>query len=128
MEVDQSKVIGPLVSGTVARDEVLLVYIDRGGALNIPLQGDGIRGICIMSGQGSTVNIEGNNTKVSGILSYQGGAGNKTNVTFSTNGKLDAAVAAFSGKQNSVTFTSAKLASCAAPNLYRVGAGTANCQ
>ncbi|NBW82717.1 hypothetical protein EBR21_13280, partial [bacterium] len=128
MKVDSSKLRRINGSGSVAKDEVAVIELDR-ESLNVNLVGAELRGICVFTSHGAQVSVTLDGVKVGGSLTYQQGNGGLTTFSFGANGKLDSGIASFSGGGNKVSYKSAKLASCtAAPWFYSIGAGSVVCE
>lgn len=128
LQVPLTKVKSTSEAAGLASDEVLLIVLDRGLSLDTSLQGEALHGVCIFTGRGAVVNINAGNVKLNGVLSYQSGARNTTTFSFGEKGKLEAAIATFSGANNNLTLKSSKISSCSAPVVLKLGAGIVGCQ
>jgi hypothetical protein len=122
MKVDESKVVQAGSSGSVAKDQVLMIVYDGGGELSVPLSGQEIHGVCISSAKGSKVNVDASNIKVKGVFTFEQGKSNSSSVSFGVNGKLDSALAGALGNGNSVVLKSPKI-TCVEPAVKLFGSG-----
>ncbi|MFZ9519413.1 MAG: hypothetical protein ACO3A4_02950 [Silvanigrellaceae bacterium] len=122
MKIEESKVILAGSTGSVTKDQVLMIVYDGRGELNVPLSGQEIHGVCISSANGSKVNVDASNIKVKGVFTFEQGKSNATSVAFGATGKMDSALAGAIGNGNSVVLKSPKV-SCVEPAVKSFGSG-----